>query len=151
MEKAISGYSSRMDWLKTELYKDIERCTNDYEIRKVIAWYLTYGFSIGIDKNDLIDNIKSDERVIVISMSLTDEEILKGKKPPTLRRGDEVEVIVNAKNLTFHRGVIYNSIWHYKEKGWFYYIHEDGKKISKRYCDTDLRLLKKANDKEDTI
>jgi hypothetical protein len=142
-QEAISGYSVRIDWLKDELYKSISNCINEKEIRETIAWYFTYGLSIGIEKNDLIDCIKSDDYIYKISMLLTDDEILNGKKMPTLRNGDEVEVILNAKNLTFHKGIICDMKWHFNDQKWFYYIFENGKKISKRYSREDLKLLKR--------
>ncbi|HEX9063196.1 MAG TPA: hypothetical protein VF941_23735, partial [Clostridia bacterium] len=69
------------------------------------------------------------------------QEISWGKKPPTFREGDEVEVIVNAKNTTYHRGLISQIIYHGNEKKWFYQIYENGKKVGKRYFEQDLKKI----------
>lgn len=55
--------------------------------------------------------------------------------------GARVEVIVNAKNTTYHTGVIRQMIWHSKHGQWWYFWREEnGRKVSKRYMASDLRL-----------
>ena len=147
MNEPISGYYLRLNWLKTELYKDVERCNNNEELLSCVAWYMSYGFAIGMKKDDLISNLNTDPRLLNTAQSLSEEDILRGRKPPAFRHGDIVEVIVNAKNLTHHKGVIYDMRWHGDRKEWYYFILEDGKKVSKRYFYDDLKLIdSKANE-----
>jgi hypothetical protein len=144
MDKPICGTYSRLEWLKKELYKHLGNVLNDNEKRELVGWYFSYGFEMRFKKEELIEIIKSDEEIYNISLLLCDEDIMRGRTPPVLRCGDEVEVIVNAKNLTYHIGKIFNLIWHGNEKEWFYIILENGKKVGKRYFERDLRLIKKA-------
>ena len=67
----------------------------------------------------------------------------KGKYrcPPEFRVGDKVEVILNERNTTPHKGIVNDVIWHFKYEQWFYMISENGKKVSKRYFATDLRKI----------
>ncbi len=58
---------------------------------------------------------------------------------PAFSIGAEVEVIVNERNRTYHRGIIASAIWHHKAKTWHYRLAANGKKISKRYEACDLR------------
>ena len=53
--------------------------------------------------------------------------------------GDKVEVILNHRNKTFHKGKIRQVIWHNKDNCWNYYLEENGKKIQKRYLSEDLK------------
>lgn len=112
---------------------------------------MSCGFARGFDKTVLLDYLKSDKELFSIAILLTDEEILKGKKPPILRKGDEIEVIVNAKNLTYHRGTICELLWNVNEKEWFYHIFENGKRVGKRYYESDLVLLKKIANSYSTL
>ena len=57
----------------------------------------------------------------------------------------DVEVIVNAKNITCHKGVIRQIIWHSKDQRWHFWLEEDGRKVSKRYAAADLRLLQESS------
>jgi hypothetical protein len=42
---------------------------------------------------------------------------------------------------TERQGIVRELIWHFKNSEWNYYIESDGKRISKRYVETDLKLL----------
>jgi hypothetical protein len=53
--------------------------------------------------------------------------------------GQEVEVIVNARNLTYHRGTVRSVTWHFNEQKWMYLLEEAGRRVSKRYDARDLR------------
>lgn len=97
-----------------------------------------------IENNDRVESILDYKEFYELAKSLTEEEILIGRKPSSFREGDIVEVIVNVRNTTYHSGVINKVIYHFKEKEWNYYISENGKKISKRYYYKDLRLIEKA-------
>ena len=56
---------------------------------------------------------------------------------PQFEIDDEVET--HGKQNSFRRGVIRDRIWHHNDNEWHYYLFADGKKVSKRYCSTDLR------------
>lgn len=72
-------------------------------------------------------------------MGLTGDEVSQGKSPPEFGKGDKVEVVVNAKNITPHIGSIIEFAWHHKDMKWFFTIEENGKKVGKRYAKEDLR------------
>lgn len=137
----ISGYSIRLNWLKDEFLSYLNKCIDDNELRDLVAWYLFYGLSIGLKGNDLIEAISHDELLYSVLISLSEQEISNGKKPPAFRLGSNVEVVVNAKNITSLKGSIYKVIWHNKNREWNYYIFENGKRISKRYLEEDLILV----------
>jgi hypothetical protein len=144
MERPVCGPCGsyiRLEWLKDELYKHLSDCLNEVEKKELVGWYMSYGYSMGFAKDVLINMLKADEELFNVSKILSDEEILRGRKPPKLRLGDEVEVVVNARNITYHRGYIFKMMWHGEEKEWFYHISEDGKKIGKRYYEKDLIVL----------
>lgn len=42
---------------------------------------------------------------------------------------------------TKREGFIREIIWHFKDNEWNYYIESDGKKVSKRYLETDLEKI----------
>ena len=50
---------------------------------------------------------------------------------------NEVETI--GDQHTFRRGLIRERIWHHNDEKWHYYLVVGGKKVSKRYCSSDLR------------
>lgn len=112
--------------------------------KELVGWYLSFANSDESIKNWLIDSLKIDEELYNIAKQLTDADILKGKVPPAFRYGDEVEVIVNAKNIRFHRGTICDYDWNFEKKEWSYIILENGKKVGKRYFEMDLKLVRKA-------
>lgn len=139
MEKPICGAGVRLEWLKNEFYCKSLACINAEELKDLAGWYLSEGLRMGFNKNLLLENIKDNEKLKNICDVLTEQEISRGKIPPVFREGDEVEVIVNAKNLTYHRGCISQIIYHGNEKEWFYHICENGKKVGKRYFERDLK------------
>lgn len=64
------------------------------------------------------------------------------KNKPNYPIGTKVEVIVNQNNRTYHKGTIDQTIWHFKDNRWNYYLKdENGKKIKKRYIKEDLRKI----------
>jgi hypothetical protein len=165
--------SERLQWLKTELYKFLNR-NQDLKRKRVIfsavqlrfkffgvrglaprfiplidtinsvEWYLVRGFSIGFSIEELLYEIKDNEVVFNISKSFSIESILKGKPLPAFYIGDEVEVILNESNRTDHRGFIHERGWHVKDKQWYYYIVENNKPVKKRYFEHDLNLIIKS-------
>ena len=42
---------------------------------------------------------------------------------------------------TPREGVVRQLIWHFKDANWNYYIEAEGKKVSKRYLDSDIERL----------
>ena len=73
-----------------------------------------------------------------MTVVLSDIDVQKGKHPPEFRIGDLVQVIVNAKNITPHCGVVAEAIWHHAEFKWHYRIRENDKLVGKRYSREDL-------------
>lgn len=140
-ETPICGTLERVKWYRKELLNYIEHCISTEEIKLVVGWYLLYGTNTGLKKEWLMESIINDKELYEIAESLTNEEIINGRKPPLFRQGNLVEVIVNARNTTYHKGIIYAIIYHFKDKDWNYYISENGKKISKRYYSRDLKLI----------
>ncbi len=63
----------------------------------------------------------------------------KSNKLQVYQVGDCVEVILNTQNKTPHIGIIRDIIWHHKYEEWNYFIEVNGKKVSKRYLESDLR------------
>lgn len=143
-ESPVCGTVERLKWLKKEFLDQVENCISVEEIKLTVGWYLSYGTYLGIEKKWLMESILDYKEFYELAKSLTEADILNGRKPPLLREGDFVEVIVNARNITYHRGIIYKIIYHFNEKEWNYYISENCKKISKRYYYRDLRLIKKV-------
>ncbi len=145
MDVPICGTLTRLELLKKDFIEQIEICISEEEVNLTVGWYLKCGVSIGIPKEWLIDSIHDNIDLYKTVELLTEIDILHGRKPPLFRKGDIVEVIVNAKNTTYHKGFIFKLSYHFDEKEWMYYIMENNKKVSKRYFKNDLRLIKKAN------
>lgn len=140
-EAPICGTLERVKWHKKELLNYIERCISTEDIKVAVGWYLLYGTTNGLKKEWLIESIIDNKELYEVAESLTSEEICSGRKPPLFRQDNLVEVIVNARNSTYHKGIIHTIIYHYQDKDWNYYISENGKKVSKRYYSRDLRLI----------
>lgn len=69
----------------------------------------------------------------------TDDDLRADKPPMEFVQGQCVEVIVNARNTTCHRGTVRSVVWHYKAKKWMYLPDDGGRRVSKRYEASDLR------------
>jgi hypothetical protein len=104
-----------------------------------VAWYMRYGFSIGLNRDDLEASLGAMPELQAIAANLSDEDISQGKPTPTFIEGQVVEVIVNARNTTYRKGRIRSLSWYHKEGQWIFLLEEDGKKVSKRYETKDLR------------
>jgi len=59
--------------------------------------------------------------------------------PPRFALGQRVRVILGERNQTAHEGTLRNVVWHFKDERHNYYLEEGGKKISKRYFESDLQ------------
>ena len=137
----VSGTLERVKWYKEELLKYVALCQTDEEVQFTVSWYLLEGISSGIQKEWLLEVLADYNRLYDIAISLSEKDIQVGRRPPLFREGDMVEVIVNAKNITYHKGIIHTVIYHFKDREWNYYICENNKKVSKRYCAADLNLI----------
>lgn len=137
----ICGTLERVKWYKEELLKNIECCITTEEIKFTVGWYLLEGASNGLKKEWLIESIIDNKELHELAISLTNDDIQRGRKPPLFREGDLVEVTINAKNTTYHKGIIQTVVYHFKNQEWNYYICENGKKVSKRYDSIDLKLI----------
>ena len=137
----VCGTVERIKWHKEELLRHMKRCITDEEVQFTVGWYLLEGISSGLEKEWLLEMLADDNRLYDMAISLREEDIQAGRKPPLFREGDMVEVIVNAKNTTYHKGIIHTVIYHFKDREWNYYICENNKKVSKRYCEVDLKLI----------
>jgi hypothetical protein len=107
--------------------------------RAIVGWYLAKGLRFGLHRIELEAALATRPRLQAVAASLSENEIAQGKSPPQLLVGQSVEVVVNAKNITYHRGTIREVIWHHNERAWHYYLEANGKKIGKRYAVSDLR------------
>ena len=141
-EQAVSGYAIRLEWLVNQFHDFAKRAESKDELRSVAGWYLKYGFNVGIKREDLLAAVSDNPDFVKLLQGLTAEEIREGKPLQKFPVGTEVEVIVNAKNVTYHRGTVCEVIWHHKHEEWNYYLKEHGKRIGKRYLENDLRPVK---------
>ena len=60
---------------------------------------------------------------------------------PLFKVGQHVRVVLNERNTTPHAGIVGEVKWHHKAERYYYYIEEDGKRVSKRYFDADLERV----------
>lgn len=146
---AVSGYSVRFDRKREAIRHDISVSDRHPEgVTGVIRWHIHSASNDLLKRHhveELIDSIAAEleeplKSVIRNAVRTADEQALASSKSiPEFPVGSSVEVVLNAKNLTPHKGEILDSIWHFKEQCWNYYIEEDGKRISKRYLAADLK------------
>ncbi|WP_410495515.1 hypothetical protein QTL86_16730 [Cellulosilyticum sp. ST5] len=137
----VCGTLERVKWYKEELLRCVKSCITDEEVQFTVGWYLLEGISSGIQKEWLLEVLADYNRLYDIAISLSEKDIQVGRKPPLFREGDMVEVIVNAKNITYHKGIIHTVTYHSKDREWNYFICENNKKVSKRYYAADLKLI----------
>ncbi|MEW8351153.1 MAG: hypothetical protein AB2689_04950 [Candidatus Thiodiazotropha taylori] len=141
-DKPVNSYGTGLERLRSELDKQLASPNAHISgQRAIVGWYLRYGFSLGYYREDLEASLVSRTDLHVIASSLSDEEIRDGKPSPDFSNGDEVEVIINGRNSTYHSGTIDSVIWHHKSQVWHYRLVENGKNISKRYEARDLRSI----------
>lgn len=67
---------------------------------------------------------------------------------PRFHIGDRVRVVGSDVNQTARRGEVRDQIWHHKNAAWTYFITENGRKISKRYWESDLESDSDGNPDE---
>jgi hypothetical protein len=61
---------------------------------------------------------------------------------PEFQVGDRVQVVLNNRNRTFHRGLVREVVWHIKDGRYNFYLEAKGKKVSKRYLAEDLESVR---------
>jgi hypothetical protein len=64
------------------------------------------------------------------------------KPAPTFSVGQRVRVRLNDRNRTPHEGLVREIIWHHMDARYNYYLQDGGKKVSKRYLEEDLEVVK---------
>lgn len=141
---ALSGYQSRLEWLVRELTRQLALPAADFPEASPVAWYMRQGFDLGFQRKDLEAALSGGPHLQRMATGLTDAEISQGKPVPEYPMGARVEVIVNAKNITWHQGVIRQIIWHSKDQQWYFWLEENGRKVSKRYAASDLRYWRES-------
>jgi hypothetical protein len=142
-DQPISGYGVRLQRMREELSRQLAAPTASIAgTRSIVAWYLQSADAAMVRRPDLMQMLSDDAQLLQVAQSLSDEEIGAGKPAPTFNNGDAVEVIVNAKNITYHKGRVRLVQWHDKERHWHYLLEDDqGRNVSKRYIAEDLRLV----------
>jgi hypothetical protein len=142
-EQPVSGYGLRLQRLREELSRQLVAPTASIAgQRSIVGWYLQQEHTAGVGRFDLEQMLGDDAQLLELARSLTDEEISAGKPAPTFNHGDAVEVIVNAKNITSHKGRVRQVQWQDTERHWLYLLaDENGKNVSKRYLASDLRAI----------
>lgn len=140
-DQPISGYSVRLQRMRKELSRQLAAPTASIPgSRSIVAWYLQSADAALVRRSDLEQMLGDDPQLLEIARSLSEEEINAGKPAPTFNQGDAVEVIVNAKNITYHKGRVRSVQWHEQERHWLYLLEDDrGKNVGKRYLAEDLR------------
>ena len=140
-DQPVCGRDSRLAWLVGQL-QDFLSAPNANLVgtTSIVSWYLNYGlFSMALSRSELEAALRQYPSLQEIAMGLTDDEVSQGRPPPEFDKGDQVEVVVNAKNITPHTGTVIEFAWHHKDRQWLFTIEENGKKVGKRYTKEDFR------------
>jgi hypothetical protein len=140
-DQPISGYVVRLQRMREELSRQLAAPTASVAgPRNIVAWYLQNADAALVRRSDLVQMLRDDPQLLEMARSLSEEEISAGKPAPKFGHGDAVEVIVNAKNITYHKGRVRLVQWHSQERHWHYLLEDDqGRNVSKRYLAEDLR------------
>jgi hypothetical protein len=139
--KPISSHDSVAAQMALDLQKQLSLpAVGEVDVRAAVVWYMRYGYSRVVNRESLISALGDLPELQRLAETLTPEVIAQGKPLPEFMEGQKVEVIVNAKNVTYHSGTVQSLNWHHKEGRWMYYLLEDGKRVAKRYEARDLRL-----------
>jgi hypothetical protein len=140
MNEPITSYHTGLKRLHNELLRQLTlRKMSPVQLREVIAWYFSYGYSLSYSRKDMEELLSDNTQHREIASTLSEVEIKNGKPAQEFSIGESVEVMVSAKNTTYHCGRIIQITWHHKESKWHYFIEENGKKVSKRYEGKSLR------------
>jgi hypothetical protein len=140
--KIISNHDNLVNQLVNELQQKLSLTTDlEDEQIAVVLWYMRCGYSKSINRERLIFALNNLPDIKRLAESIDPENISQGRPSPEFAQGQKVKVIVNAKNTTYHCGVITSCIWHHKDRKWIYQIHAEGKRVSKRYEALDLQVF----------
>jgi hypothetical protein len=139
----VSGRGTWLESLREELSRQLAApAASVAGTKSIIAWYMQRGYAMGVPRADLEIMLAGEPQLAEIARSLSDGEIGQGKPAPDFNDGDAVEVIVNAKNTTYHKGHVRLVQWHTNERKWLYLLaDEQGRNVSKRYSADDLRTV----------
>ena len=141
-DKPICGRDLRLRWLRAELDRQLKKPFGDaVALSQVLAWYMRSGDSLGFAREELLFSLTNEIALLTVAEELSEAEILDGKPPPDFSRGQHVEVVVGARNTTYHCGTVEEMSWHHKDGVWHYRIVEAGRRVSKRYEARDLRRV----------
>ncbi|TXI48221.1 MAG: hypothetical protein E6Q50_11610 [Lysobacter sp.] len=136
----ICGRTSRLRWLRLELEKQAGHPgASRIQPIEMIGWYLRCGFSMGLSREELTCALRDETEWLKLAETASDQDIAQGKSPPEYSIGQHVEVVVNARNITYRQGIVSDMMWHHHEGIWHYFIEENGKRIGKRYETRDIR------------
>jgi hypothetical protein len=139
---AICGRHSRLNWLRGRLEQHFEQPgASVVQPLEIIGWYLRCGFDGGFSSDELLFALKERPDLLALAESASAQDISAGKPPPEFLLGQRVEVVVNARNVTFRRGRISDVRWHHKQALWHFFIEENGRHIGKRYEARDLTAV----------
>ena len=138
----VSGRDSRISWVVEQLDRFLASSSGQAtEVAELVAWYMSYGISLGATRDELLAALRSRPELASVAEALTEEEIERGKPPPEFRIGDSIEVVLNGRNYTYHKGKICDAGWDHVQRLWLYSIESNGKRISHRYEARDLRAV----------
>lgn len=136
----ITSHHTQLEWLVGELQRHLSSPgAPGVGESSVIAWYMSYGYSRGLSRAELEASLAFAPHLRSIAAGLSDDEISNGKPPPSFVEGQLVEVVLNARNTTYHKGIVQEIGWHHEEAKWLFRLSENGKRVSKRYEAEDLR------------
>ena len=138
----ITSHHTRLEWLAAELKRQLASPgATVVDEKSVVGWYLSYGYSLGLSRDELHFYLRSIPSARAVAERMSEDEIALGKPAPEFVQEQRVEVLVNAKNTTYHSGTVQAVTWHHKEGKWYFTLEENGKKVSKRYEARDLRAV----------
>ncbi|WP_404307578.1 hypothetical protein [Neorhodopirellula lusitana] len=101
------------------------------------------GFPILLPKSITKDDIAIGAELHIVEQSPSDGKQNKSH----FDVGDNVNVLMNARNHSPHVGQITEKLWHHKFQLWYYYLRDsDGHKVSKRYTAADLLPAEKRTE-----
>jgi hypothetical protein len=62
----------------------------------------------------------------------------RDREHPRFELGASVRVVLGARNLTPHTGIVARRVWHHAHGCWTYFLAECGRPVKKRYLIEDL-------------
>jgi hypothetical protein len=133
---------TRLEWLTGQLKRKLESPGFvPGKSKSAVAWYMRFGFSMGVSRADLQAALSSVPELHAIAVRLSDEEVCEGIPPPEFARGQLVEVIAGPGSAPSHKGTVRGLCWHQQEGQWVFFIKEDRRNMSRLYETKDLRAV----------